>query len=71
MNASYSETTTNLYFNNHFVNNSTGFVGPGEMYTNIIDGFWSHLKVSMKKENEIKRETNDNRLVITHLAVSF
>ena len=46
---SYSEFANNLYLKHHIVNHSIGFVAEDRTNTNNIEGFWSHLKSSMRK----------------------
>lgn len=60
---SYPGVCENLYFNHHVVNHNHGFVASDGTHTNSIEGFWSHLKSSMRKENGVKRDKIDDWLI--------
>lgn len=61
--SSYPQTCENLGLEHKIVNHSEGFVAPDGTHTNNIEGFWSHLKSQMRKENGVKRENLDSWLI--------
>jgi hypothetical protein len=61
---SYPAVAHNLNLIHNVVNHSRGFVAPDGTHTNNIEGFWAHLKNSMRKEHGVKRCNIDNWLVI-------
>lgn len=61
--ASYPRVAANIGVKHRTVNHSIGFVGEDGIHTNNIEGFWSHLKGSMRRENGVKRENIDNWLL--------
>lgn len=61
--ASYPSVARNLNLVHHVVNHSLGFVGPDGTHSNNIEGFWSHLKSTMRKENGVKRINIDDWLI--------
>ncbi|KAG0418566.1 hypothetical protein DMUE_6400, partial [Dictyocoela muelleri] len=50
---SYPNVCSNLALNHKTVNHSIGFVAPDGTHTNNIEGFWSHLKSQMRKEDGV------------------
>lgn len=61
--ASYPRVAANLNLAHRIVNHNAGFVTIDGIHTNNIEGFWAHLKSSMRKENGVKRVNIDNWLV--------
>jgi hypothetical protein len=60
---SYPSVARNLSCNHRVVNHSHGFVALDGTHTNNIEGFWSHLKSSMRKENGVKRINIDRWII--------
>ncbi|KAG0430327.1 hypothetical protein DMUE_5676 [Dictyocoela muelleri] len=60
---SYPKMCENLALKHKVVNHSVGFFAPDGTHTNNIEGFWSHLKSKMRKENGVKRDNLDSWLV--------
>lgn len=60
---SYPSVARNLNCVHRNVNHSVGFVAPDGTHTNNIEGFWSHLKSSMRKENGVKRVYIDRWII--------
>lgn len=56
---SYPRVAENLSLNHSVVNHSSGFISTDGTHTNNQEGFWSHLKASMRKEHGVKRENID------------
>lgn len=56
---SYPQTCRYLGLPHKIVNHSQGFINDEGIHTNNIEGFWSHLKSQMRKENGVKRENLD------------
>lgn len=56
---SYPAVSRNLEVVHRVVNHSLGFVSPDGTHTNNIEGFWSHFKATMRKENGVKRTNID------------
>lgn len=61
--SSYPQTCNNLALEHRIVNHSEGFVAEDGTHTNNIEGFWSHLKSQMRKENGVKRENLNSWLI--------
>lgn len=61
--ASYPQTARNLGLIHRTVNHSLGFRAPDGTHTNNIEGFWSHMKSTMRKENGVHRENIDDWLI--------
>jgi hypothetical protein len=59
---SYPGVASNLSLVHSVVNHNRGFVASDGTHTNNIEGFWSHLKSSMRKENGVQREKIDDWL---------
>ncbi|KAG0433954.1 hypothetical protein DMUE_5356, partial [Dictyocoela muelleri] len=59
----YPLTASNLSLRHEVVNHSNGFVTEDEIHTNNIEGFWSHLKSQMRKQNGVHRMNIDDWLV--------
>lgn len=59
----YPGVALNLYLNHNVVNHTLGFVAPDGSHSNSIEGFWSHLKSTMRKEHGVMRENIDNWLI--------
>ena len=57
---SYPSVAGNLSLNHHVVNHSEGFTAPDGTHTNNQEGFWSHLKGLMRKENGVQRANIDS-----------
>lgn len=60
---SYPSVAENLGVSHRVVNHNRGFINEDGTHTNNIEGFWSHLKSSMRKENGVKRTNIDNWLI--------
>lgn len=60
---SYPRVAENLGLRHRVVVHSSNFVSPEGTHTNNIEGFWAHLKASMRKEGGVKRRDIDNWLV--------
>lgn len=58
----YPSVAENLCISHRVVNHSRSFVAEDGTHTNNIEGFWAHLKSSMRKENGVKRSNIDNWL---------
>lgn len=56
---SYPQVARNLNLQHSIVNHSVGFVAPDGTHTNNMEGFWAHLKSSMRKEHGVGREMID------------
>ncbi len=56
----YPSVSRNLFFD--CGNHNHGFVSSDGIHNNGIEGFWYHLKASMRKENGVKRENIDDWL---------
>lgn len=59
---SYPQTAENLALEHRVVNHTTGFVSRDGVHTNNQEGFWSHLKSSMRKEHGVHRHNIDEWL---------
>ncbi|KAG0427910.1 hypothetical protein DMUE_5864, partial [Dictyocoela muelleri] len=60
--SSYPGVSENLCLNYKVLNHSRGFISLDGTHTNNIEGFWSHLKASMRKEHGVKRANIDDWL---------
>lgn len=60
---SYPAVANNLAVNHKIVNHSRGFRSEDRTHTNGIEGFWAHLKTSMRKEHGVKRDDIDDWLI--------
>lgn len=60
---SYPRVAEELGLYHRVVNHSVGFVAADGTNTNTIEGFWSHLKAKMRKENGVKRVNIDRWLI--------
>lgn len=56
---SYPQAAENLGLVHSIVNHSMGFISPDGIHTNNQEGFWAHLKASMRKEHGVKRVNID------------
>ncbi|KAG0421007.1 hypothetical protein DMUE_6317, partial [Dictyocoela muelleri] len=56
---SYPGVAENLCLKHKVVIHSKGFISSDGTHTNNIEGFWSHLKASMRKEHGVKRVNID------------
>lgn len=61
---SYPGVARNLGIDHNVCNHTHGFVAEDGTHTNNIEGFWSHLKSSMRKENGVQRVNIDNWLIM-------
>lgn len=59
---SYPRVADNLTLEHHVVNHSEGFIAHDGTHTNNQEGFWSHLKGLMRKENGVQRSNIDTWL---------
>ncbi|KAG0419816.1 hypothetical protein DMUE_6361, partial [Dictyocoela muelleri] len=50
---SYPQVAENLGLQHQVVNHSLGFVAPDGTHTNLIEGFWSHLKAKMRSQHGV------------------
>lgn len=57
---SYPSVANNLSIEHHVVNHSRGFISPDGTHTNNIEGFWAHMKSTMRKESGVKRDIIDD-----------
>ncbi|KAG0440662.1 hypothetical protein DMUE_1572 [Dictyocoela muelleri] len=57
---SYPGVAENLCLSHEVVNYSEGFISENGTHTNNIEGFWAHLKGTMRKEHGVKRDNVDN-----------
>jgi len=46
-----------------FVNHTKGFCTSDGSHTNNIEGFWAHMKSSMRKKHGVKRSSIDKSLI--------
>jgi hypothetical protein len=53
---SYPGVAHNLNLRHHVVNYNRGFVAPDCTHNNSIEGFWAHLKSTMRKQHGVRRE---------------
>lgn len=60
---SYPAVSNNLMCQHYVVNHNHGFVADDGTHTNSIEGFWSHVKSSMRKEHGVKRSNIDNWII--------
>ncbi|KAG0437747.1 hypothetical protein DMUE_3510 [Dictyocoela muelleri] len=60
---SYPGVADNLCLEHEVVNHSEGFISLNGTHTNNIEGFWSHLKSSMRKEHGVMRKNIDSWLL--------
>lgn len=60
---SYPQVASNLCLTHNVVNHINGFVATDGTHTNNIEGFWSELKLKMRKEHGVKRERIDDWLI--------
>lgn len=60
---SYPSVAVNLELSHTVVNHSNGFITMNGAHTNSIEGFWAHLKNTMRKEHGVKRVNIDEWLI--------
>lgn len=60
---SYPQAARDIGMIHYVVSHAEGFVTSDGIHTNNIEGFWSHLKSQMRKENGVKRNDIDEWLI--------
>ncbi|KCZ80474.1 hypothetical protein H312_02111, partial [Anncaliia algerae PRA339] len=60
---SYPTVAENLSLQHHIVNHNEGFVNEDGIHSNNIEGFWSYLKLEMRRQGGVLRNNIDEWLV--------